>query len=66
MIVASFDLGSFIEDTATMMRRFHGWLREGGIAVLSFYNSRTILLEVTPNWRDTSLAAHLDTETSTP
>jgi len=65
LVVASFGLGSFIEDTTSMMRRFHGWLREEGVVILSFYNRQTILLEVTPNWRDTSLSAHLDTDTST-
>lgn len=65
LIIASFGLGSFVEDTAGMLRRFHGWLREGGILVMSFYNKQTILTEVTPNWRDTSLSAHLDTETNT-
>jgi ubiquinone/menaquinone biosynthesis C-methylase UbiE/prolyl-tRNA editing enzyme YbaK/EbsC (Cys-tRNA(Pro) deacylase) len=64
-IVASFGLGSFVEDTVSMMRRFHSWLREDGIVVLSFYNKQTILTEVTPNWRDTALSAHLDSETST-
>jgi prolyl-tRNA editing enzyme YbaK/EbsC (Cys-tRNA(Pro) deacylase)/ubiquinone/menaquinone biosynthesis C-methylase UbiE len=65
LIVASFGLASFIEDTAGMMRRFHGWLRENGTVLLSFYNKQTILTEITPNWRDTSLSAHLDTETDT-
>lgn len=65
LIVASFGLGSFVEDTAGMMRRFHGWLRDGGIVILSFYNRQTILLEVTPNWRDTALSAHFDTDTDT-
>lgn len=65
LIVASFGLGSFVEDTAGMMRRFHGWLRDDGTVLLSFYNKQTILTEITPNWRDTSLSAHLDIETST-
>lgn len=65
LIVASFGLGSFIEDTPGMLRRFHGWLREDGIVLLSFYNKQTILTEVTPNWRDTSLSAHLDPESNT-
>jgi prolyl-tRNA editing enzyme YbaK/EbsC (Cys-tRNA(Pro) deacylase)/ubiquinone/menaquinone biosynthesis C-methylase UbiE len=65
LIVASFGLGSFIEDTPGMMRRFHGWLRDDGIVLLSFYNRQTILTEVTPNWRDTSLSAHLDSESNT-
>jgi len=65
LIVASFGLGSFIENTVSMLRRFHGWLRDDGIIILSFYNKQTILTEVTPNWRDTSLSAHLDSETST-
>ena len=65
LIVASFGLGSFIEDTTAMMRRFHGWLAENGILIISFYNQNTILNELTPNWRDTSLAAHLEIESST-
>lgn len=65
LIVASFGLGSFIEDTTAMMRRFHSWLCEDGIAILSFYNPQTILTELTPNWRDTSLSAHLDSDSST-
>ena len=65
LIVGSFGLGSFIEDTVSMLRRFHSWLRDDGLAILSFYNEQTILTEVTPNWRDTSLSAHLDSDTST-
>ncbi len=65
LIIASFGLASFIEDTAGMMRKFHGWLRDEGTVILSFYNPQTILTAITPNWRDTSLSAHLDTETDT-
>lgn len=65
LIIASFGLASFIEDSAGMMRKFHGWLRDEGTVILSFYNQQTILTEITPNWRDTSLSAHLDTETDT-
>jgi prolyl-tRNA editing enzyme YbaK/EbsC (Cys-tRNA(Pro) deacylase)/SAM-dependent methyltransferase len=65
LIVASFGLGSFIEDTAGMIRRFHGWMKDDALLLLSFYNPQTIISEITPNWRDTSLAAHLDVETNT-
>ncbi|MGI8426386.1 MAG: YbaK/EbsC family protein [Actinomycetota bacterium] len=65
LIVASFGMASFVEDTAGMMRRFHGWLSDDGTVLLSFYNKQTILTEIAPNWRDTSLSAHLDTETNT-
>jgi|GEM_PF-2104490 len=65
LIVASFGLGSFIEDTSGMLRRFYSWLREDGMVFLSFYNEQSIVSELTPNWRDTSLAAHLDPESST-
>jgi prolyl-tRNA editing enzyme YbaK/EbsC (Cys-tRNA(Pro) deacylase)/2-polyprenyl-3-methyl-5-hydroxy-6-metoxy-1,4-benzoquinol methylase len=65
LIVASFGFGSFIEDTLTMLRRFFRWLRDDGYLILSFYNKESILLQVTPNWRDTSLSAHLDSESQT-
>jgi prolyl-tRNA editing enzyme YbaK/EbsC (Cys-tRNA(Pro) deacylase)/ubiquinone/menaquinone biosynthesis C-methylase UbiE len=65
LIVASFGMGSFIEDSSRMLRRFHSWLRPGGTAFLSFYNSRSITDVITPNWRDTSLSARLDADRST-
>ena len=64
-VVASFGMGSFIEDTSKMLRRFHEWLRPGGMLFLSMYNKNSVLLNLTPNWRDTSLSAHIDVDTST-
>ena len=65
LVVASFGMGSFIEDTPHMLGRFHSWLRGGGYAFVSFYNSESVLLQVKPNWRDTALSAQLDPATST-
>ncbi len=65
LIVASFGMGSFIEDTRRMLKRFYDWLRPGGILFLSFYNSESIVLKVAPLWRDTSLSAHIDVENKT-
>jgi ubiquinone/menaquinone biosynthesis C-methylase UbiE len=60
LVIASFGMGSFIEDTDKMLRRFYGWLKPGGNLFLSFYNENSIVLRMAPNWRDTSLSAHLD------
>jgi ubiquinone/menaquinone biosynthesis C-methylase UbiE/prolyl-tRNA editing enzyme YbaK/EbsC (Cys-tRNA(Pro) deacylase) len=65
LVVASFGMGSFIEDTAQMLRRLYSWLAPSGYLIMSFYNYQSILQNVQPNWRDTSLAAHLDNETNT-
>ena len=65
LIVASFGMGSFIEDTAKMLRRFHEWLTPGGMLFLSMYNKNSVLLNLTPNWRDTSLSAHIDVDNNT-
>jgi len=62
LVVASFGMGSFIEDTASMLRRFYEWLKPGGYTFISFYNAKSITLNVTPSWRDTSLAAQVDKE----
>lgn len=62
LVVASFGMGSFIEDTASMLRRFYDWLKPGGYIFVSFYNAKSITLNVTPSWRDTSLAAQVDKE----
>ena len=64
-IIASFGMGSFIEDTARIFRRYNEWLKPGGKILLSFYNENSIILKITPNWRDTSLAGHIDTENNT-
>ena len=64
-VVASFGMGSFVEDTPRLLRRLYTWLADDGYLIISFYNADSILLHVTPNWRDTSLAAHLDLATST-
>lgn len=62
LVVASFGIGSFIEDTVKMLRRFHDWLRTGGYLFISFYNENSIVTKLTPNWRDTALTASLDVE----
>lgn len=65
LVLGSFGLGSFIEDTSKMLQRFYNWLKEGGYAILSFYNSNSLINQLKPNWRDTSLSAHLDIENKT-
>lgn len=65
LVVASFGMGSFVEDTPRLLRRLHSWMRAEGYVVLSFYNSESLILRVKPNWRDTSLSAHLDPENNT-
>ena len=65
LVLASFGLASFIEDTSQMLRRFYNWMKEDAYLVLSFYNRQSLILQVTPNWRDTSLSAHLDVENNT-
>jgi SAM-dependent methyltransferase len=65
LVVASFGMGSFIEDTSKMLRRFYEWLKPDGRLFISFYNSSSILLKATPNWRDTSLSAMIDIENDT-
>jgi ubiquinone/menaquinone biosynthesis C-methylase UbiE len=62
LILASFGMGSFIEDTAFMLRQFYEWLKPGGYIFLSFYNANAITLNVAPIWRETSLAAQIDKE----
>lgn len=64
-IVASFGMGSFVEDTPKMLRRFYEWLSPGGYIFLSFYNKESILLKIKPSWRDTSLSAHIDVDSNT-
>lgn len=65
LVLASFGMGSFVEDTVTLLRKFHGWLKPGGFLIISFYNADALLLNVKTNWRDTSLSAHLDRESKT-
>lgn len=65
LIVASFGMGSFVEDTTKMLKRFHDWLKPGGYVFFSFYNCNSIVLQITPSWRDTSLSAHIDVENKT-
>lgn len=62
LVVASFGMGSFIEDTNAMLRRFYDWLKPGGYIFVSFYNANSITLNVTPSWRDSSLSAQIDKE----
>lgn len=65
LVLASFGLASFIEDTTQMLRRFYNWMKDDAYLVMSFYNRQSLILQVTPNWRDTSLSAHLDVENNT-
>jgi ubiquinone/menaquinone biosynthesis C-methylase UbiE/prolyl-tRNA editing enzyme YbaK/EbsC (Cys-tRNA(Pro) deacylase) len=65
LVIASFGMGSFVEDTPRLLRRLHSWMKAEGYVVLSFYNSESLILRVKPNWRDTSLSAHLDAENNT-
>lgn len=60
LIVASFGMGSFVEETPEMLRRFYHWLKPDGYIFISFYNANAITLNVTPNWRDVSLSAQVD------
>lgn len=62
LIVASFGMGSFIGDTAKMLRRFYDWLKPEGYIFISFYNGDSITLKLTPNWRDIPLSAQIDVE----
>ena len=62
LIVASFGMGSFIEETPEMLRRFYTWLKPEGYVFLSFYNAGAITLNVIPSWRDSSLTAQVDKE----
>ncbi|NJO78596.1 MAG: methyltransferase domain-containing protein [Cyanobacteria bacterium RM1_2_2] len=62
LVVASFGMGSFIEDTNSMLRRFYDWLKPGGAIFMSFYNANSITLNVTPSWRDSALSAQVDRE----
>lgn len=62
LVLASFGMGSFIEDTNSMLRRFYDWLKPGGYIFLSFYNANSITLNVTPSWRDSALSAQIDKE----
>jgi ubiquinone/menaquinone biosynthesis C-methylase UbiE len=64
LVVASFGMGSFIEDTNSMLRRFFDWLKPGGYIFLSFYNANAITLNVAPTWQDMSLAAQIDRDSN--
>lgn len=64
LVVASFGMGSFIEDTSQMLRRFYDWLKPGGYVFITFYNENSITLKIVPSWRDVSLAAQIDTESN--
>lgn len=65
LVLSSFGMGSFIEDTSRMLRRFHNWMNDNSYLFLSFYNSNSVLLKIEPNWRDTSLSAHIEPSTNT-
>ncbi len=65
LIIASFGMGSFIENTDRMIQRFFRWLRPGGYLFISFYNEESILNKYEPPWRDTSLSANIDAQSKT-
>lgn len=65
LVWAGFGLASFVEDTPQLLRRFYNWMNEGSYLVMSLYNSQSLLLQATPNWRDSSLSAQLDVENNT-
>lgn len=65
LVIGSFGVGSFVEDTVRMLRRIHDWLRPGGTVFLSFYNENSLALKLMPNRRDSPLAATLDPENGT-
>ena len=65
LVVASFGMGSFVEDTVRMLRRFYEWLKPGGFVFISFYNENSIILNLTPNWRDTSLSSAINPKEKT-
>lgn len=65
LVVASFGMGSFVEEISKSLRRFYTWLKPEGRLFISFYNSESILLKATPNWRDTSLSALIDVDNNT-
>ncbi|GAB4382359.1 MAG: hypothetical protein Kow00121_42470 [Elainellaceae cyanobacterium] len=60
LVLASFGMGSYVEDTSTMLRRFYDWLKPGGYVFLSFYNGESITFNLTSSWRESSLAAQID------
>ncbi len=65
LVLASFGMGSFIEDIPKILRRYYEWLKPDGYLFLSFYNENSILLNLVPNWRDTSLSALIDVAQNT-
>lgn len=65
LVLASSGMGSFVEDTVRMLRRFQDWLKPGGYVFLSFYNENSLALKLEPNWRDSALAANLDPDHGT-
>lgn len=62
LVVASFGMGSYVEDTSFMLRRFYDWLKPGGWIFLSFYNGDSITFSIPSNWGDSSLSAQIDRE----
>ena len=64
-ILASFGMGSFVEDLSRMIRKFYMWLKKDGELFISFYNRSSILDIARPNWRDSSLSADLDSFSNT-
>ena len=65
LIVASFGMGSFIEDTNLFIRRLNEWLKPGGTLYISFYNRDSIVNKMKFNSRDNPLSTELDAENCT-
>ncbi len=65
LIIASFGMGSFVEDVDRMIQRFFRWLSPGGRLFISFYNRESILNRYEPPWRDTSLSANINIKENT-
>jgi ubiquinone/menaquinone biosynthesis C-methylase UbiE len=63
LVVASFGMGSFVEDTPKMLRRFHSWLKPGGHLFICFYNKDSLLQRLKLPWREHGLATTMNAQT---
>jgi prolyl-tRNA editing enzyme YbaK/EbsC (Cys-tRNA(Pro) deacylase)/ubiquinone/menaquinone biosynthesis C-methylase UbiE len=59
-VCASFGMPSFVEDTVAFIRRVYKWLRPGGLALFTFYNSESVALTVETPWKERALSASID------
>lgn len=60
LVCASFGMGSFVEDTDRLIRKFATWLSPKGKAIISFYNGDPASRVLKPDWRNSALAATID------